>query len=1071
MGVLTPIIIPGGGGGGGGSGANLPVYNIEDYGAVIGSSGAIHTANLTALKAAAALAAANGGEVWIPPKTFEITRDASNLFCWSVLGNNITIRGVRGKSTLKMAAGQPNVGGIALVYLTDNVGVVIDGVVLDGNWNNGATSLTSGSAGADLPQATVNVTSTADFPSSGTVVVITSNGAQTVTYTGKTSTTFTGCSGGTGAMRLGGRVGRSDSIDGLNHTTQGDPKNHTLMLRGVVDFTITNCTFRQAYGDMIWVGASASTRYGGSRNVRVRDCDGYVAARSGIALAQKCDSVIVEGCRFNDVYAQSFDTEPVETWVRDVLVSHCFLDGWWNAANPARSANAPVSIAGGKDSLHSVQTNGRTFRMRDCTVIGSVIVKGISDVEIAGCTIICDHNGSTYAPLRIFEVTDSLRITNNRIFDRTSDNTGGIGHLAAIQVETYSDGTINGQPSGVLISGNQIRAQNGMAGIRVDGGGGSGYGTVAEQANSSGTSTAIDAATTVALASNGQNLATISTTIAAGSNGADLAVVTVINVASAASYPTSGKLHVPSTAGDQIITYTGKTATSFTGCTGGTGTLATGDTVTNHITLTVASTADFPSTGFLQIATTAAGIRVVKYESKTATTFVDCTRGAGTVATGGAVTMSKLTHTGAGWTVDQWAGWRVRVGTIVGDVVSNTSDTLVVYTAQTYDTVSGWYDPYTGDPAADPPTAGAGYVLYHERAFVDVADNQIDCSNEGYSNGAHGIDVRATRAGTRVTVRGNDIKNPNGDGVHVEFSDATRPFTHLAIVDNHTWDDQQTPTADACVGFAAGLYFNQLVLRNNTSGEGCTLGVTGLSAGRWLVNGGLPQHWAGYGAPESNVTAPAGSLYHRLDGGSGATFYVKETGAGNTGWSVLAGSAGSQLPAFAAQLACVGATLDPAIASSNIVFNSGQVSLTKVRVYSTSFSKIILQIGAAMVGGASPHVYVGVYKSDGTQTAAMATATFDALAAFGSSGVKTITLTNPVTVAAGDDVYIAILVTGGPSTPPSARANQAGPVNGDRTATQGFRAGGSGAGLTAMPASITLSGMASSGQMPFLGLQ
>jgi hypothetical protein len=208
-----------------------------------------------------------------------------------------------------------------------------------------------------------------------------------------------------------------------------------------------------------------------------------------------------------------------------------------------------------------------------------------------------------------------------------------------------------------------------------------------------------------------------------------------------------------------------------------------------------------------------------------------------------------------------------------------------------------------------------------------------------------------------------------------------------------------------------------------------------------------------------------------IDGGSGATFYVKESGTGNTGWVVLAGSAGSQLPAFAAQLACVGATLDPAIASSNIVFNSGKVSLTKVRIYATSFSKIILQIGAAMVGGTSPHVYVGVYKSDGTQSAAMATATVDALTPFSSSGVKTITLTNPVTVAAGDDVYIAILVTGGPSTPPSARANQAGPINGDRTATQGYRAGGSGSGLSAMPASITLSGMTTSGQMPFLGIQ
>lgn len=40
----------------------------------------------------------------------------------------------------------------------------------------------------------------------------------------------------------------------------------------------------------------------------------------------------------------------------------------------------------------------------------------------------------------------------------------------------------------------------------------------------------------------------------------------------------------------------------------------------------------------------------------------------------------------------------------------------------------------------------------------------------------------------------------------------------------------------------------------------------------------------GTGSPESVVTAPVGSTFRRLDGGSGTTFYVKESGTGNTGW-------------------------------------------------------------------------------------------------------------------------------------------------------------------------------------------
>lgn len=40
----------------------------------------------------------------------------------------------------------------------------------------------------------------------------------------------------------------------------------------------------------------------------------------------------------------------------------------------------------------------------------------------------------------------------------------------------------------------------------------------------------------------------------------------------------------------------------------------------------------------------------------------------------------------------------------------------------------------------------------------------------------------------------------------------------------------------------------------------------------------------GAGTPEGAVTAPVGSLYTRTDGGANTTLYVKESGAGNTGW-------------------------------------------------------------------------------------------------------------------------------------------------------------------------------------------
>lgn len=52
---------------------------------------------------------------------------------------------------------------------------------------------------------------------------------------------------------------------------------------------------------------------------------------------------------------------------------------------------------------------------------------------------------------------------------------------------------------------------------------------------------------------------------------------------------------------------------------------------------------------------------------------------------------------------------------------------------------------------------------------------------------------------------------------------------------------------------------------------------------------------SGTGSPEGVVTAPVGSLYTRDNGAAGTTFYIKESGSGNTGWAAT-----GTLPAGAA---------------------------------------------------------------------------------------------------------------------------------------------------------------------------
>ena len=74
-----------------------------------------------------------------------------------------------------------------------------------------------------------------------------------------------------------------------------------------------------------------------------------------------------------------------------------------------------------------------------------------------------------------------------------------------------------------------------------------------------------------------------STTVASGSNNVTLPSA-AIDVASTANFNTSAIISVASGAGQQSVTCTGTSASpiSFTGCTGGTGTLSTGFTVTQY---------------------------------------------------------------------------------------------------------------------------------------------------------------------------------------------------------------------------------------------------------------------------------------------------------------------------------------------------------------------------------------------------------------------------------------------------------------------------------------------------------
>lgn len=72
---------------------------------------------------------------------------------------------------------------------------------------------------------------------------------------------------------------------------------------------------------------------------------------------------------------------------------------------------------------------------------------------------------------------------------------------------------------------------------------------------------------------------------------------------------------------------------------------------------------------------------------------------------------------------------------------------------------------------------------------------------------------------------------------------------------------------------------------NNTMALGTsTERWTDVYSTRFRPGAGGPIWTSGTGSPEGSVTATVGSIYTRTDGGAGTTMYVKESGAGNTGW-------------------------------------------------------------------------------------------------------------------------------------------------------------------------------------------
>lgn len=220
------------------------------------------------------------------------------------------------------------------------------------------------------------------------------------------------------------------------------------------------------------------------------------------------------------------------------------------------------------------------------------------------------------------------------------------------------------------------------------------------------------AANNVAAVVGRTNQATTTFNLVATNGTASLPQATLTVFSTTGFSTPTGSLLIQSSAGTQTVTYTNTTGTSFTGVSGGTGTIVTGGIVaqtnasttiaagSNNValpigTINVASTTGFPSSGTLRVvsrtsasATAPPSVQVVAYTGIGATTFTGCTGGTGTMFTGDAVTSTPIPGISDLPLVGTDFGNRVLHGftpTSTGNVINNTGHIFNTPTGFFYD--------------------------------------------------------------------------------------------------------------------------------------------------------------------------------------------------------------------------------------------------------------------------------------------------------------------------------------------------------------------------------------------------
>jgi hypothetical protein len=172
---------------------------------------------------------------------------------------------------------------------------------------------------------------------------------------------------------------------------------------------------------------------------------------------------------------------------------------------------------------------------------------------------------------------------------------------------------------------------------------------------------------------------------------------------------------------------------------------------------------------------------------------------------------------------------------------------------------------------------------------VTIANNNVRGASAS-SSGNAGIFVRATIGAEdfrSAIVTGNTVANFGQYGIEIA-GNVTAKLLSLDVSHNILDDDAATPTMTTGIRLDDGTgAAKQISLIGNQIMGGVMASVVSYPASAVVLIGGTRGSNPVYsvaGTPEGQVAAPVGATAVRRDGGAGATFYVKESGTGTSGW-------------------------------------------------------------------------------------------------------------------------------------------------------------------------------------------